>query len=376
MRRKGTKPRSNQSLVIGYGGYFTCRVTTDPDPTDDPYGTSGYTMALNGEPVLDQIIHTQPSPLSPVRRSDIHYMDEVVARGVRVESISDKGQSNSQLADLLKGAIVELAPYELEGKLSYPKFISHNNTVGSDDTMAFVVEPYCLEIKKTFDCGSSFCIRAVAVIDTDHPGRSAVGVADPRRYLNRLSSMASSPDSAHQAIGVYDEYGYFKNRRDWLNEQTRVIGEYQKMLSEVAQNNLEVFKESVSQSRLVASNNEELLALANYAQLMESNECELAESLEQTDANLRLELQNLKSRLYQLEHWGDRVINKLGFQCNWSHAINFRREIIVEGAHPGLDDLRNLSLSCSDWRSDYWFGGWDGDLLTGYMKGALEIPMM
>ena len=26
------------------------------------------------------------------------------------------------------------------------------------------------------------------------------------------------------------------------------------------------------------------------------------------------------------------------------------------------------------WRVSYWFGSWDGDLLTGYMGGSLSMP--
>jgi hypothetical protein len=47
-------------LELTFGGYFQLRMATDPDPTDDPRGLSGYTFALAGEPDFDGILHLQP----------------------------------------------------------------------------------------------------------------------------------------------------------------------------------------------------------------------------------------------------------------------------------------------------------------------------
>ena len=47
-------------LILNFEGYFQMRMATDPDPTDDKRGVSGYTFALAGEPDLDAKIHLQP----------------------------------------------------------------------------------------------------------------------------------------------------------------------------------------------------------------------------------------------------------------------------------------------------------------------------
>lgn len=47
-------------IQIHFAGWFECRLSTDPDPTDEPRGVSGWTFALVGEPDLDRIIRTQP----------------------------------------------------------------------------------------------------------------------------------------------------------------------------------------------------------------------------------------------------------------------------------------------------------------------------
>jgi hypothetical protein len=47
-------------ITLNFEGYVQCRLATDPDPTDERRGVSGYTFALPGEPDLDWTIYTQP----------------------------------------------------------------------------------------------------------------------------------------------------------------------------------------------------------------------------------------------------------------------------------------------------------------------------
>lgn len=47
-------------ITLNIAGYAQCRLATDPDPTDERRGVSGYTFALPGEPDLDWTIYTQP----------------------------------------------------------------------------------------------------------------------------------------------------------------------------------------------------------------------------------------------------------------------------------------------------------------------------
>lgn len=49
-------------ITLNFEGYIQCRLATDPDPTDERRGVSGYTFALPGEPDLDWTIYTQPGP--------------------------------------------------------------------------------------------------------------------------------------------------------------------------------------------------------------------------------------------------------------------------------------------------------------------------
>src|SRR5689334_8084955 len=48
------------TLWLRFEGWFQCRLATDPDPTDEPRGVSGYLRAVAGEPDLDRVIRLQP----------------------------------------------------------------------------------------------------------------------------------------------------------------------------------------------------------------------------------------------------------------------------------------------------------------------------
>ena len=51
-------------LALHYDGWCQVRLATNPDPTDEPRGVSGYTFALPGEPDLDRCIRFQ-APVAP-----------------------------------------------------------------------------------------------------------------------------------------------------------------------------------------------------------------------------------------------------------------------------------------------------------------------
>src|SRR3989441_8892461 len=55
-------------LYLSFEGYFQMRMATDPDPSDEPRGVSGYTFALAGEPDFDFLLHLQPDEEGVVER--------------------------------------------------------------------------------------------------------------------------------------------------------------------------------------------------------------------------------------------------------------------------------------------------------------------
>jgi hypothetical protein len=303
-------------LEIQFQGYFLCRLATDPDPTNEPSGVSGYTMALVGEDELDAVIRTQVTPefaeknlREPAKRMGIEI-------GVSVTSVTFDGQPHRQASAALAGAAVSL-----EGKnppFDGPTYDSRNNIVGSDDTLAFVVNPFELAIR-----GEKVAIFAKDYLNPADPEQKIWQIEDPALYARRLpTAFSASSTEVMSILRVFDQYSYFRDRRRYLDER---IQELEKKLA--------------------------------------------APGCPNPDA-LRAQIQAMKTRIYQLEFWGDRVINKMAFQLTYSHNINGPQKI------EGLEHLGGQVDTHHPWPVTYWFGGWDGDLLTGYMAGTLGIPFL
>ena len=46
-------------IKLTFSGWFECRIATDPDPTDEPRGVSGWTAAVAGEPVRPSLVQSE-----------------------------------------------------------------------------------------------------------------------------------------------------------------------------------------------------------------------------------------------------------------------------------------------------------------------------
>ncbi len=310
-------------LTAGFEGYFMCRLATDPDPNNEPRGRSGYTMALTRERPLDQVIRLQPDDYvkSHLRRPGPQIGRDV---GVNVRSVAFDGVQLKGHHPLVDARVSLGGINDIFGG---PIFESRNNIVGSDDSMAFAVNPFELSI----DCPpgpESVSLRAVDHLNPANKTQEIWQIDNPALYGRRFpTKFAPASPEVMQAISVFDGYAYFRGRRAFLDE-------------EIAR--LEAGKPPLAAPDL-------------------------------DPASFELEIQEAKTRLYQLEFWGDRVINKLGFRLEWEFDINGEQTIAPEG-EAARSALGGRIDTEQPWHVRFWFGGWDGDLLIGYMRGALSIP--
>lgn len=74
-------------LAINFEGWCQVRLATNPDPTDEPRGVSGYTFALAGEPDLDRVIRCH---------APVHPRSHAPDIGVFVRSVSVDGGPNPE----------------------------------------------------------------------------------------------------------------------------------------------------------------------------------------------------------------------------------------------------------------------------------------
>ena len=300
-------------LEMQFEGFFMCRLATDPDPTNEERGVSGYTMALVHEDPLDQVIRTQiedekfleTNLREPAQRMKIRI-------GVDVCNVLFDGKPYFGPArDALLGAKLYL-----EGRdepFQGPIFDSRNNIVGSDDNMAFVVNPFELAIRKD---GLSF--EAKDWLDPSDPERKIWQIEDPTTYARRLPSFVSGSTTAQAAIRVFDWNAYFSDRVKFLRQRIE-----------------ELEKEKDGKN----------------------------------DEEIETRIQAMKSRIFMIDFWGDRFHTKLGFQVTYSFNINGPQKVTDPG-----NLLGGKVSEGQPWPVTFWMGSWDGDLLVGYMQGSLSVP--
>lgn len=300
-------------LEIDFEGYFACRIATDPDPSNEGRGMSGYTMALPRETKLDQIIRLQVDDAYLACNARPPLRDMGIKIGVRVTGARFNGRPHVPAVAALVGGTVDLLgkdPPFADG----PVFESRNNIVGNDDAMAFVIVPFQLAIT-----GPSATLTATDYLDPADPSKQTWQFTDPAAYAHRISTCQIGGDAeVAEAVNVFDSYGYFRDRRRYL---------------ERAIDRAKTAPESADPA---------------------------------TRQRIEAEIQGYRTRIFQLERWGDRIISKIQTRVNWEHFINGPQT--VTGSLGGVVD------TSTPWQFAVWFGGWDGDLLIGYARGTLKVP--
>ena len=174
-------------LEIHFEGYFMCRIATDPDPSNEHRGMSGYTMALPRETRLDQIIRLQVDEEFARKnaRAPLHELGKEI--GVRVVDARFDGATYAPAAAALKDARVELLGKN-QPFADGPVFESRNNIVGNADAMAGI-KTYLIPTSERLP-GSRVLEGRFAVEETSIgvPKGHHVGAAYVRRFVDAAKS--------------------------------------------------------------------------------------------------------------------------------------------------------------------------------------------
>ncbi len=320
-------------IRLPFEGYFAYRIATDPDPSDETRGMSGYTMALSTEDKLDQVIRLSVDdkyleknlrPPGALIGMDVH-----LRNGIQIKNAVYNGEAYPDCN--MVGLTLNLAGANRvfeDGTRSVfdgPTFESSNNITGSDDEYAFAIMPFHLQLKD----GDTIFASAKDRLDPrfDAEAQAIWKITDPEVYARRMPIAAVLNDEeVNKAINVFDYYGYFRDRVRFMQDQIKLHE-------------------------------------------MHLQDGKLSE---EDKAEHQTEIEKYKSRIFQIESYGERVFNKLGTKVTWEFAINDEKTAseITLGNGKKLKARTDL-----DWPIRFWFGGWDGDLLAGYMRGELKIPV-
>ncbi|KYG06206.1 hypothetical protein BE21_36195 [Sorangium cellulosum] len=183
-------------LIVDFDGWFQCRLATDPDPTDELRGASGFTFALPGEPDLDRIIRFQ-DPVAPRSHGP--------AVGVRVKRVSLDGQLLSDHP--LLGARVDL--------LGEPKFESRNYVLR--DSGQGAIAPFHLRIS-----GGGIAVEREDLLYPADPFRRLHEI--PAAFHARRGSLIPltvDRIKIADATGIADPAAYRRRRRELLEADLR-----------------------------------------------------------------------------------------------------------------------------------------------------------
>jgi hypothetical protein len=302
-------------LRIKFEGYWQCRQATDPDPSDEPRGVSGYTFAVGREHDFDQVIHLQGDEIDKIDFREPHSdqpKDQFGVRTTGAEIVELNGRAKQLRGGIGKGAKVRLLPSESDRNRG-PKFELRNDIIFHE--LLGIIMPICpfnLEI-----AGDSWKLRREDPLDIEDPSLEIWQMVEG--YTRRSpKSFNGVSDEVLKAIKIEPDpdystafFNYFQNRKQWL-------------------------------------------------------ELKLAETQDLVEA------EGLKTRIWAIDFFSQdqRMESRLGLQAVWDFDIR--------GKDPDIGGAEKRFRGKIDteayWRTHFWMGGFDGDLMRGFMRGYLEVP--
>jgi hypothetical protein len=309
-----------RTMRIHFEGFWQCRMSTDPDPTLEGRGTSGYTIALPREGDFDRVIRTQPDqiPVSEFRRPFPPYMATLPDGsprpfGVTVTKVESAPDPATDL--LLEGAELRL--------MQNPRFELRNQIVGDGvNRIAPPIVPFDVQIGRK----DEVFLRRSDPLDPARPHLEIWQLA-PADFAPRVpvtyrhlsdevveTIFSQAAPSAGDANSLFT--GYFNQRKQLLSM----------WLSEPGLDPL-----------VAAGYRARVRVLDDFTSPNGGADPGLIE-------------------------------NRLGLQCIWDHPIRGKDAFVGEQLARFVDKDR-------DWHTRFWMGGWDGDLLLGWTEGRIDLPI-
>ena len=303
-------------LRLEFEGYYQMRMATDPDPTDEKRGVSGYTFALAGEPDFDAKIHFQPDEEGVYER-DFGPSNKTAPRvGVAVRRATLGGQPRPDLV----GARVALLDAQI---------IEHNGILTRNDL--FIIDP--LRVRVTAADNESVLLERDDWLNPANPQMPQWEATSPillRRQPKRF--VTNSPEVA-AATGLPDP-----SNRSLIADRTERRVSLEALLKEITRKK-EKTKKDRSDEAALETRIEQLKIVEKWWDLSEGT-------------------------------WNERPIDRRAYTLalqleGWDIDVNGH----VHANALGGDETR-------PWPLRFWMGGWDGDALCAYVRGSWEIPLL
>lgn len=348
----------NNIIDVEFEGFFLCRLATDPDPSLEQRGISGFTMAVAGESLLDPSIFCQPEDIEKeYGLKDSQYMVNEDAKGqfkiknirqaspdyevynkngigLKVKNVKVRGEDSVVLNQRLCGSKVRFTAQGVPDHVHKgPIFEGRNQIVSDGDPDRFTVNPFVFEICDDHD---DTLLRRFDPLDFDNPKRplwEIVPVGDDKDIVERRLPCQRFPTSQKllDRLKISDAAEHFVNRGQWL-------------------------KEKIAEAE----------ALGKYA---------LAESY--------------RSRLFGVDFFTqatgptvleNRLASRIPLRQLYRHTIRGTMGMdpvpVVDSRAFDPGDLgAELMIDIDQpWDAEYYIGAYDGDLMNGFISGTVSLP--
>jgi hypothetical protein len=311
-------------LKLFFRGYFQMRMATDPDPSDEPRGVSGYTFALPGEPDFDRILYLQQKKGYVVERHYGLLENGEPAPGPVVGVTVYNATRNNRPAPKYVGAKIDFIGAELTER---------NGILIRNDM--FAIDPLRVQLIKegvNARAGDGILLDREDLLDPGNPKMTVMNAR--RKMLKRRQPLGFRSYSAEvaQATGLCDDPDPAAIEKACLRDRRK-------------------------RRRHLAA----LLEKLKSEPHPDPSQCAGLESRIK-------ELERLR-KWWDLSEGGkpvDRRAYTLALQAyGWDVDINGP----VAANHVGADEAATWGLS-------FWMGGWDGDALYAFIQGEWHVPLL
>lgn len=193
--------------ALEYSGWAQCRLPTDPDPSNEPRGVSGYSFAFAGEPDLDRIIRFQPT--AGIVEREVAPAVGVMVRSGWVLDPDHGGESQRLDPDhALIGARVDL--------LGDPQFDSRNYVVVNNGFGVIWPFHFCIDNGQPGD--DHVRIERSAVIDPSRPDAAPLELDEKQLAPYLLSVPVLNSALVLAETGVVDPMAWRLHRLEQVRE--------------------------------------------------------------------------------------------------------------------------------------------------------------
>lgn len=340
------------TLSISFDGYFQCRLATDPDPSNEQRGISGFTYSVAGETLLDPSIWSQakdiekaygpkdPAFRDPLRSNpqfDIKNIREASPDytvynsrgiGILVNKVEVDGETVPDLDQKMKGALCRFANRPASnGPYKGPIFEGRNQITSDGDPDRFTVNPFLFTISTPDD--SQTILSRFDPLDFEKPDDQLYQVFPNEKVDRRLPYQRfalSNEGLAQIGLTSDDLDNLFENRMNWLK------------------------------GKIVEAEAVDKLALAEA----------------------------YRSRLYAVNFFtqatgptvlANRLLSRIPLRQLYRHSIRGNSSMLpIPMADQEFFGSYQIDTE-KEWQILYYLGQYDGDLMAGWCSGTLDIPL-